>query len=164
MADLEAYKDKFGDSGQRVLQNAMNESKRRDQNYVAVEHIISGLSKEEPDLFNTTMRNLALDPLTVARAIENRLDSGRQHVGKGFRIAPDTTELFKRALERARSRGRKTIEATDIFEVLSKPDSLFVEVLQNLGAKPEAVGEHVRTNVNVREQQAEPYRKKFVQR
>src|SRR5437763_605380 len=34
-------------------------------------------------------------------------------------------------------------------------------VLQNLGVKPEAVGEHVRTNVNVREQQDEQYRKKF---
>src|SRR5437588_7422555 len=161
MADLEAYKDKFGDSGQRIFQNAMNESRRRDQNYISVEHIISALSKEEPDLFNSTMRSLALDPLMVAHAIERRLDGARQHVGKGVRIAPDTTDLFKRAMERARSRGRKTIEATDMFDVLSKYDSLFVEVLQNLGAKPDAVGEHVRTNVNVREQQDEQYRKKF---
>src|SRR5438132_4197175 len=161
MADLEAYKDKFSESGQRVFQNALNESRRRDQNYISVEHIVSALSKEEPDLFNSTMRSLALDPINVARAISTRLDQARKHVGKGCRIAPDTTDLFKRAMERARSRGRKTIEATDIFEVLSKPDSLFVEVLQNLGAKPDAVGEHVRTNVNVREQQDEQYRKKF---
>src|SRR5438874_1876152 len=161
MADLEAYRDKFGDSGQRVLQNALTESKRRDQNYIGVEHIIHALASEEPELFNSTIRSLSLDPTMVTRAISTRLDNARQHVGKGFRIAPDTTDLFKRAMERARSRGRKTIEATDIFEVLSKPDSLFVEVLQNLGVKPEAVGEHVRTNVNVREQQDEQYRKKF---
>src|SRR5438270_159467 len=53
MADLEAYKDKFGDSGQRVLQNAMNESKRRAQNYVAVEQqaratVNEGDQREEP--------------------------------------------------------------------------------------------------------------------
>src|SRR5215470_2944211 len=159
MADLEAYKDKFGESGQRVLQNALNESKRRDQNYIAVEHIICGLAKEEPDLFNATMRSLALDPVAVARAIEMRLDNARQHVGKGFRIAPDTTDLFKRAMERARSRGRKTIEATDIFDVLSKYDSPLIEVLKTLGAKPEAVVEQVRTNIDVREQQDEQYRK-----
>ena len=134
MADLEAYKDKFGESGQRIFQNAMNESRRRDQNYISVEHIISALSKEEPDLFNSTMRSLALDPLTVARAIEHRLDAARQHVGKGVRIAPDTTDLFKRALERARSHGRKTIEATDIFDVLSKYDSLFIDMLRGMGA------------------------------
>src|ERR1700716_3780501 len=161
MADLEAYKDKFGESGQRVLQNALGESRRRDQNYIAVEHIISGLAKEEPDLFNSTIRSLALDPILVAQAIDKRLDNTRQHVGKGFRIAPDTTDLFKRAMERARSRGRKTIEATDIFDVLSNYDSLLVEVLLNLGATPEAVVEHVRTNVNEREQHEEQYRKKF---
>src|SRR6266404_3971318 len=132
MADLEAYRDKFGESGQRVLQNALGESKRRDQNYIAVEHIISALAKEEPDLFNSTIRSLALDP-----------------------------DLVKRAMERARSRGRKTIEATDIFDVLSNYDSLFVEVLRNLGAQPEAVVEHVRTNVDEREKQEEQYRKKF---
>src|SRR5436190_14899457 len=152
MVDLGAYKDKFGDSGQRVLEKALGESRRRDQNYITVEHIIHALAQEEAELFNTTIRSLAVDPDAVTSVISRRLDNARQHVGKGFRIAPDTTDLFKRAMERARSRGRKTIEATDIFEVLSKPDSLFVEVLQNLGAKPEAVGEHVRTSVNVREQ------------
>jgi len=161
MADLEAYKDKFGESGQRVLQNALNESKRRDQNYIAVEHIISGLAKEEPDLFNATMRSLALDPVAVARAIENRLDQARQHVGKGFRIAPDTTDLFKRAMERARAHGRKTIESTDIFDVLSKYDSLFIDVMRSLGATPDAVVEHVRANVDEREQKDEQYRKKY---
>src|SRR5881296_1052177 len=161
MADLEAYRDKFGESGQRVLEIALGESKRRDQNYIAVEHIIHALSKEEPDLFNSTMRSLALDPLAVAGAIEHRLEIARQHVGKGIRIAPDVTDLFKRATERAKSRGRKTIEATDIFEALARYDSLFVQVLQGLGAKPEAVVEHVRTNVDAREQKDEQYRKKF---
>ena len=161
MVDLGAYRDKFGESGQRVLENALGESKRRDQNYITVEHIISAVAKEEPDLFNSTIRSLAIDPAVVTQAIDKRLDNARQHIGKGFRIAPDTTDLFKRAMERARSRGRKTIESTDIFDVLSNRDGLLVEVLRNLGAQPDAVVEHVRTNVNEREQQDEQYRKKF---
>src|SRR6266536_873262 len=161
MADLEAYRDKFGESGQRVLENALGESKRRDQNYIAVEHIISALAKEEPDLFNSTMRGLAIDPDLVTSTIDKRLDNARQHVGKGFRIAADTTDLFKRAMERARSHGRKTIEATDLFDVLSKYDSLFIDILRAMGANPEAVIEHVRTNVNEHEQKEEQYRRKF---
>jgi len=161
MADLEAYREKFGESGQRVLQSALGESKRRDQNYIAIEHIIHALAKEEPELFNSTIRSLAIDPDLVRSKIDKRLDNARQHVGKGVRIAPDTTDLFKRATERARSRGRKTIEATDIFDVLSKYDNPLIEVLKTLGAKPEAVVEHVRSNVDVREQQDEQYRKKF---
>src|SRR5918996_273353 len=107
MADLGAYKDKFGDSGQRILQHALDESRRRDQNFVSVEHILEALMQEEPDMFNTTMRDLSLDPILVKMAIEKRLQSSRQqHVGKGFRIAQDTTDLFKRSMERARAQGR----------------------------------------------------------
>jgi ATP-dependent Clp protease ATP-binding subunit ClpA len=162
MIDLGAYKDKFSDSGQRILEHALNESRRRDQNYVAVEHILKALADEEADLFNSTMRDLAVDPRSVRTQIEKRLEMSRQHVGKGFRIAPDTTDLFKRAMERARAQGRKTIEATDIFTALSQDDrGLFVEVLRDLGASPEAVVENVRSRVHLREQEEEQYKKKF---
>src|SRR5574341_115567 len=161
MVDLGAYKDKFGESGQRVLEKALGESKRRDQNYITIEHIIHALAQEESDLFNSTIRSLSVDPDAVTQVINRRLDNARQHVGKGFRIAPDTTDLFKRAMERARSRGRKTIESTDIFEVLSRDDSLFVEVLRSLGVKPEMVASSVKTNIDERERQDEQYRKKF---
>ena len=88
-------------------------------------------------MFNSAMRDSRSIPVVVKIAIEKRLSSTRQqHVGKGFRICPDTTDLFKRAMERARTQGRKTIEATDIFEALSNHDSLFVEVLRNMGANP----------------------------
>src|SRR5882724_5248600 len=162
MADLGSYKDKFGDSGQRVLEYALNESRRRDQNFVSVEHILQALTVQEPDMFNSAMRELSLDPIVVKMAIEKRLGSSRQqHVGKGFRIGPDTTDLFKRAMERARTQGRKTIEATDIFEALSNHDSLFVDVLRTMGANPEAVVENVRAQVQKRENQEEQYKKKF---
>ncbi|MGI8835441.1 MAG: AAA family ATPase [Pyrinomonadaceae bacterium] len=162
MVDLGSYKDKFGDSGQRILEYALNESRQRDQNFVAVEHILHALMHEEPDMFNSTMRELSLDPVTVKIALDKRLDTSRQqHVGKGFRISPDTTDLFKRAMERARAQGRKTIEATDIFSALTNQDSLFVEVLLSMGANADAVAENVQAQVQKREREEEQYRKKF---
>jgi ATP-dependent Clp protease ATP-binding subunit ClpC len=161
MTDLGAYKDKFGDSGQRILEHALNESRRRDQNYVSIEHIINAVASEEPELFNSTMRDLQVDPRMVKTLIDRRLDSSRQHVGKGFKIAPDTTDLFKRAMERARANGRKSIESTDIFTALVQNDSAFLDVLKNLGADPDAVIENVRSRVHTRENQEEQYKKKF---
>src|ERR671914_215280 len=162
MVDLGSYRDKFGDSGQRILEHALDESRRRDQNFVSVEHILQALTMEEPDLFNSAMRELSLDPVVVKMAIEKRLTNSRQqHVEKGFRIGPDTTDLFKRAMERARTQGRKTIEATDIFEALTNYDSLFLDVLRNMGASTEAVAENVRAQVQKREQEEEQFRKKF---
>ncbi len=162
MVDLGSYKDKFGDSGQRILEHALSESRQRDQNIVSVEHILQALMYEEPDMFNSAMRELSLDPIIVKIAIDKRLDtSHQQHVGKGIRISPDTTDLFKRAMERARAQGRKTIEATDIFSALTNHDSLFVEVLESMGASPDAVAENVQAQVQKREREEEQYRKKF---
>lgn len=47
MTDLEAYKDKFSDSGKRILEVALSESRRRDQNFVSIEHILHALSDEK---------------------------------------------------------------------------------------------------------------------
>src|ERR671912_611079 len=77
MIDLGTYKDRFAESGQRVLEHAVQESRRRDQNYIAVEHILNGLAAEEGELFNQTMRDLTLDPRSVKVMIEKRLENAR---------------------------------------------------------------------------------------
>ncbi len=163
MIDLGTYKDRFAESGQRVFEQAVGESRRRDQNYIAVEHILNALATEEADLFNGTMRDLSLDPRSVKVLIEQRLEDARyQNVNKGIRIAPETIDLFKKAMERARAQGRKTIEATDLFMALSQDEkSIFMNVLRNLGANTENVMENVRARVLTREQQEEDYKKKF---
>jgi ATP-dependent Clp protease ATP-binding subunit ClpC len=162
MADIDAYKDKFSDSGRRVLETALDESKRRDQNFVAIEHILHAVASEEDDLFTSTMRDLAVDPRSVKLLIEKRMDSGRQHTGKGFRIAPETTELFKRAMDRARSQGRRVIDGSDIFYVLSNDErSILNDVLQNLGVPAEEVAQTARTRIRKREKEEERSRQKY---
>jgi ATP-dependent Clp protease ATP-binding subunit ClpC len=162
MADIDAYKDKFSDSGRRVLETALDESRKRDQNYVAIEHILHAVAREEDDLFTSTMRDLAVDPRSVKLLIEKRLDSGRQHTGKGFRIAPETTELFKRAMDRARSQGRRVIDGSDIFYVLSNDErSILNDVLQNLGVPSEEVAQTARTRIRKREKEEERVRQKY---
>ena len=162
MADIDAYKDKFSESGQRVLEVALDESRKRDQNYVSTEHILHALASEEAELFNATMRDLAVDPRSVKLLIEKRLDAGRQHTGKGFRIAPETTELFKKSMDRARSQGRRVIEASDIFYVMSNDErSLLNDVLQNLGVPAEELAQTARTRIRKIEKEEERTRKKY---
>jgi ATP-dependent Clp protease ATP-binding subunit ClpA len=162
MADIDAYKDKFSESGRRVLETALDESRKRDQNYVSIEHILHAVAREEDDLFTSTMRDLAVDPRSVKLLIEKRLENGRQHTGKGFRIAPETTELFKRAMDRARSQGRRVIDGSDIFYVLSNDErSLLNDVLQNLGVPSEEVAQTARTRIRKREKEEERVRQKY---
>src|SRR5437868_5756879 len=162
MADIDAYKDKFSDSGQRILETALTESRKRDQNYVSIEHILHALAFEEEDLFSSTMRDLSVDPRSVKLLIEKRMEAGRQHVGKGFRIAPETTELFKRAMDRARSQGRRVIDGSDIFYVLSNDErSVLNDVLQNLGVPSDEVAQTARTRIRKREKEEERVRQKY---
>ena len=161
MTGLEAYKEKFGDSGRRILDNAMSESRRRDQNYIAIEHILSAVAQEEPELFNETLRDLQIDPRSVRLIIERKLDAGPQHVGKGFKIAPDTTELFKRAMDRSRSQGRRTIEATDLFTALANESGMLMDMLRTFGASADTVEENVQTRVRAYEREEERTKKKF---
>lgn len=162
MADIDAYKDKFSDSGRRILEAALETSKKRDQNYVAIEHILHALATEEEELFTATMRDLAVDPRSVKLLIDKRLETGRQHTGKGFRIAGETTELFKRAMDRSRSQGRRVIDAGDIFYVLSNDErSLLNEVLQNLGVPADEVAQTARTRIRKREKEEERVRQKY---
>src|SRR5919107_4982787 len=163
MVDLGTYKDRFGESGQRIFEHAMSESKRRDQNYIAVEHILHAFVTEEAEIFDQTIRDLALDPVAVRSQIERRLDNARfQHVGKGLRIAPETIDLFKRAMERARAQQRKTIEATDLFMALAQEGGLLANMLgRSFGTTSETLSENVRARVRTREQDDEATRKKF---
>ena len=162
MADIDAYKDKFSESGRRVLEVALDESRRRDQNYVTIEHILHALTNEEAELFNSTMRDLAVDPRSVKLLIEKRLEAGRQHTGSGYRIAPETTDLFKRSMDRARSQGRRVIEASDLFYVLSNDErSLLNDVLQNLGVPADEVAQTARTRIRKIEKEEERSRKKY---
>lgn len=162
MADIEEYKDRFSETGRRVFDVALDESKRRDQNFVSIEHILHAIANEEAELFNATMRDLSVDPRSVKLLIEKRMESGRQHLGKGFRIAPETTELFKKAMDRARSQGRRVIEGSDLFYILSNDErSVLNDVLQNLGVPSEEVAQTARTRIRKREKEEERTRQKY---
>jgi ATP-dependent Clp protease ATP-binding subunit ClpC len=162
MADIDAYKDKFSESGRKILDFALEESRRRDQNYVSVEHVVHALSIEEATLFNDTIRDLSIEPLVVKGLLEKRLEDCREHTGRGFRIAPETTELFKRAMDRARAQGRRVIDASDIFYVLANDErSVLNEILQNVGVPADEVGQAARTRIHKEEKEQERIRQKY---
>ncbi|NNF00998.1 MAG: ATP-dependent Clp protease ATP-binding subunit [Pyrinomonadaceae bacterium] len=162
MAAIDEYIEKFSESGKRVVEKALDDSKKRNQNFISVGHILQSLANEEEDLFNETMRDLTVDPRSVKLLIEKRVDSGKEYAGKGFKIAPETTDLFKRSMDRARSQGRRVIDASDIFYVMSNDErSLLNDILQNLGVGYDDLAQTARTRIRKRQKQEERDRKKY---
>ncbi len=154
--DLGSYRDKFSESGKRVLEAALEESRRRKQNYVSDEHIVWALANVESELFSETMRDLSLDPVVMKMALERRLNAARQqHIGKGFRIGPDATQIFKFAMERARANGRRIIDSEDIFWALTDVvGNAFQDILTGYGVRIDTLIEVVRTQVGKHEDAA----------
>jgi ATP-dependent Clp protease ATP-binding subunit ClpA len=132
MENLARYYDSFSESGRRILESSLSETQRRNQHFISPEHILYALIKEEPELFNATMHKHSIDVQDVRLAVEKRLENSRKHTGEGFDVAPNTTEIFKYSMDKARSEGRRTIEANDICHILATYKyNLVDDILQN---------------------------------
>ncbi len=162
MLDLGPLTDKFSESGQKVIYRAIEESRRRDHNFLSVEHIFTALGEVEDSLFNEILRAINVEPQMVSQMLEQELAKSRQYVGKKMYIADTTRELFNRALKRARQHGRQTIESFDLFATLfADPAGSPAEILRRLGADPNVAIEKITQQVRQREEHDETMRKKF---
>jgi ATP-dependent Clp protease ATP-binding subunit ClpC len=161
MIDFEQFQDKFSESGQRVMKRAYDESRRRDHNQVAPEHVFIALADLERNFFNELMQSLNVDPQAVASSLENRL-TAREYLGRGMRMSDGLRMLLKNALDRARQRNRRSIDSTDLFYALFQDrGSSPVEILRRLGAEPDIVVEKISTRVRTREEREERYRRRY---
>jgi ATP-dependent Clp protease ATP-binding subunit ClpC len=160
--DLGPLTDKFSESGQKVIYRAIEESRRREHNFLSVEHIFTALGEVETALFADAMQAVGVDPAQVRQMLEGELAKSRQYVGKKMYIADQTRELFNRALKRARQHGRQTIDAVDLFVTLfSDAAGTPAEILRRLGVDPTFAVEKIARSARSREEQDETLRKKY---
>lgn len=110
MENLDPYLARFSESGKRILEYALEETRRREQYYVSPEHILYSLMTEETNLFDAAMREISIDPQEIRLAIEKRLENSYRHTGKSFRIAPKTTEIFKDSMDKGIKLVQKVVE------------------------------------------------------
>src|SRR6185436_7508826 len=102
-----------------------------------------------------------VDPQAVASSLENKF-TAREYLGRGMRMSDGLRMLLKHALDRARQRGRRAIDSTDLFYALFQDrQSSPVEILRRLGAEPDIVVEKITTRVRTREEREERYRRRY---
>jgi len=162
MIDLGPFQDKFSESGRRVMGRAIEESRHRDHNIIAAEHILAALIEVERSLFNEVMQSLNIDPQAVIRALNEQLSVARQFTGRGMRLDPSCRTVLKLALDRARSLGRNEIDSSDLFVALFQDrEGVPVELMRRLGADPDIVLQKIITRVRSREEREERFRRRY---
>ncbi len=162
MIDFGDFADRFSESGQRVMRRAYEESKNREHNFLAPEHIFLALTEVERPLINEIMQSLNLDPQAIRNALDGRLSIQRQFVGKRMKLHDATRDILNKAMRRARQNGRQAIDSTDLLiSLFQDEDGVTASVLRQFGADPQEVVERVGMRLKSREEREARISRKF---
>ena len=138
MLTLGPVTDKFSESAQKVLSHAIKEARRREHNFLSVEHIFYALGEVESPLLTKVLQSNGVDPQMIASLLEQELNKSHPHASpRKMQITDPTRELFTCALKRACAHGRQAIDSFDLFVALfANPSGTPAEILRRLGADP----------------------------
>ena len=121
MNSLAVYQNKFAPSGFQVFERAIEEARRRNQNYVSLGHLLIALDADDRGSFRYLVgklradHGLTADLVPADKAVEKLMEWSPKYEGEGVRIGPETKNFLRRAIKIARSNQREKIEAADLL-------------------------------------------------
>ena len=162
MDDFDIAPSKIGESAQRVVDRAIEESRRRDHAELTNEHVFLAFAQVEWDTFAQVMTELGLNPHEILHELEVHLDSRRRVSGRELRVAPSTKLVFKLAFHQASRAGRQTIESSDLFSaIFEESQGIPVSIIRHYGVEPEVLVSRIATRMRDNELREERLRKRF---
>lgn len=162
MLELEGFKERLTPKGLKVLETAVEESKRRQHYYLGVEHIFLSFAMVEETFFREVMSDLNLDANQVVSFLNDHLNVSRQYIGVGLKIPPTTKAIFKLAWEEAQRWGRDEIDSTDLLiAIFQESHSLPAKVFRSFGLDPDYVMRRITAKIRNKEEQYEELKKKY---
>ncbi len=162
MEDFDIAQNKMAESAQRVVDRAVEESRRREHSLLTNEHVFLAFAQVEWDMFAQVMRDLDLNPHEILQALEEHLRVMPAFADRDMRVAPATKLLFKLAFHHASRAGRQAIEAVDLFSaIFEESQGVPVSIIRRHGVEPELLVARIATRVRDIEQREERLRKRF---
>jgi ATP-dependent Clp protease ATP-binding subunit ClpA len=160
--DFDIAQSKIGESAQRVVDRAVEESRRRDHAQLTNEHIFLGFAHVEWDTFSQVMRDLGLNPHEILQGLEEHLHMIPASPGNEVRVAQSTKLVFKLAFHHASRSGRQTIESSDLFSAIcEESQGVPVAIIRRYGIEPDVLVNRIATRMRDNELREERLRKRF---
>jgi ATP-dependent Clp protease ATP-binding subunit ClpC len=161
MDALDIAPDKIGESAQRVMDRAVEESRRREHAIVANEHLFLALAQVEWDTFSHVMQDLEVNPHVIVDALEEHLQLLPTLPALELRLAPTTKTVFDLAFLRASGAGR-TIASSDLFSaLLEESHGVPVSIIRSHGVSPDMFVSRITTHMDDNEGREELLRKRL---
>ena len=162
MDDFDIAQSKIGESAQRVVDRAIEESRRRDHPLLTNEHIFLAFAQVEWDTFSQVMRDLSLNPHEILQGLEEHLHILPASPGRDLRVAPATKLVFKLAFHHASRSGRQIIESSDLFSAIcEESQGVPVSIIRRHGVEPDVLVSRIATRMRDNELREERLRKRF---
>jgi ATP-dependent Clp protease ATP-binding subunit ClpA len=160
--DFDISQSKMAESAQRVVDRAIEESRRREHALLTNEHVFLAFAQVEWDMFAQVMRDLELNPHEILQALEEHLKMIPSFAGRELRVSPATKLLFKLAFSHASRAGRQSIEAVDLFAaIFEESQGIPVSIIRRHGVEPELLVSRIATRVRDLELREERLKKRF---
>jgi ATP-dependent Clp protease ATP-binding subunit ClpA len=160
--DLDIPPGKLTEGAPRVLDRAVEESRRRDHPVLMSAHVLYAFAQSEWDLFAQAMRDAEVNPHDVLRAIDDHLRRMPSSVGCDVRISPTTKLVCKLARHHASRAGHSGVEPADLLLALfEETRGVPVSILRQFGAEADVLVSRLEAHIRDLELRNERLKKRF---
>ncbi len=160
--ELDIPANKLTGGTERVVERAVEESRRREHSVVTSEHLLFAFAQSQWELFSQAIHNASANPNAVLQALNEHLSQLPSNAGCVLRIGPTTRLACKLALERAARLGHPGIEPADLLLALfEETQGVSATILRHFGAEPESVVSRLEAHLREAEVRNEWLKKKF---
>ena len=141
MGDFDWLQGKFSAVIEQALALAAQESRRRGQFFLGVEHIFWALLITDRETIRSVLSGFELSINHVRSSIERVFETHYTHNwGRDIRITPRAEKILRIALEQAKSQGKDEVETKDIIQaILIEGNSIPLRILESLGVSKDTL-------------------------
>ncbi len=162
MIDLTHYRNYFSEKAFQVITTGLEESKKRNHQYLGVEHIFLAYACVETFFFNAVLAELSLDPANIIDFVKGHLDVSQPAIGVKIKIPSATKTILRRAWEEAHQSGRDLIEPVDLFKaIFQETECVPVKIFKSLGVEPVRMLRAIESKSKIYTERKEILSKKF---
>ncbi len=162
MFDLTNYKDRLAERTQAVINLAIDDSKKRQQFYVGVEHLFLAFITLEKEFYNDLTNALGIERRLIEDLLKEHLNNSKYFVTRGVKFLPDTNTIIQIALENIRREGKQVIMPVDLLVAMFEEGHCYpVQLLRGFGYDPRTVIIEIERLVRKREEKEKELKKKY---
>jgi len=136
--------ERFTDRARRVVVLAQEESQRLSHNYIGSEHLLLGLLAEQEGVAARALQSLNVTLTAAREQVEEIIGPGQQTPHGHIPFTPRAKKILELSLREALTLGSQVINTEHLLlGLIDEGDGVGAQILQRLGATPQAVREAV---------------------